>query len=100
LSPWWNTLPLCSGVFLLAGLSLFVLRVKESEVTRPFRVPLYPFTPFFFCMTCVYMLQSSVAYTGVKAFARLAVLLAGVPLLLLTVGRHEEGKEKGTQTYG
>lgn len=90
------TAPVFWCFFLLVGLSLFVLRVKEPEVTRPFRVPLYPFTPFFFCMTCAYMLQSSVAYTGVGAFVGLAVLLAGVPLLLLTGGRHEEGEEKGT----
>jgi hypothetical protein len=47
-------------------------------------------------MACVYMLQSSVAYTGVGAFVGLAVLLAGVPLLLLAGGRDEEGEEKGT----
>ena len=90
------TAPVFWCFFLLTGLSLFVLRIKEPEVTRPFRVPLYPFTPFFFCITCVYMLQASVAYTGVGAVVGLAVLLAGVPLLLLTGGRHEEGEEKGT----
>src|SRR5262249_35071330 len=31
--------------FLLAGISLFVLRWKDSDVERPFRVPLYPLTP-------------------------------------------------------
>ena len=90
------TAPVFWCFFLLVGLSLFMLRVKEPEVTRPFRVPLYPFTPFLFCMTCVYMLQSSVAYTGVGAFVGVGVLLAGVPLLLLTGGRHEEGEEKRT----
>jgi amino acid transporter len=90
------TAPVFWCFFLLVGLSLFVLRVKEPQVIRPFRVPLYPFTPFFFCMTCAYMLQSSVAYTGVGAVVGLAVLLAGVPLLLLTGGRHGEGEEKGT----
>jgi basic amino acid/polyamine antiporter, APA family len=78
------TAPVFWCFFLLVGLSLFVLRAKEPEVTRPFRVPLYPFTPFFFCMTCGYMLQSSVVYTGVGALVGLAVLLAGVPFLWLT----------------
>ena len=80
------TAPVFWCFFLLVGLSLFVLRAKEPEVTRPFRVPLYPFTPFFFCMTCGYMLQSSVVYTGVGALVGLAVLLAGVPFLWLTRG--------------
>ncbi|OGP68274.1 MAG: hypothetical protein A2170_11045 [Deltaproteobacteria bacterium RBG_13_53_10] len=70
------------------------MRIKEPEVTRPFRVPLYPFTPFFFCMTCVYMLQSSVAYTGVGALVGLAVLGAGALLLLIIRVRHNE-IEKG-----
>jgi amino acid transporter len=69
--------------FLLAGLSLFALRIKEPEMSRPFRVPFYPFTPFFFCMTCVYMLRSSVVYVGAGAFVGLAVLAAGALILWL-----------------
>jgi amino acid transporter len=68
--------------FLLAGLSLFVLRTKEPEVARPFRVPLYPLVPLLFCMTCVYMLQSSLAYAGIGALVGVAVLMVGMPLLL------------------
>jgi len=87
------TAPVFWCFFLLTGLSLFVLRIKEPEVNRPFRVPLYPFTPFFFCMTCVYMLQSSVAYTGVGALVGLAVLVAGALLLLIIqVGHNEIGR--------
>jgi amino acid transporter len=88
------TAPVFWCFFLLAGLSLFVLRIKEPEVFRPFRVPLYPFIPLLFCMTCVYMLQSSVAYTGMGAFVGLAVLLTGVLFLLLTRCGYEEGKRR------
>jgi amino acid transporter len=89
------TAPVFWCFFLLTGLSLFVLRIKEPEVTRPFRVPLYPFTPLFFCLTCGYMLQSSVAYTGVGALVGLAVLFAGTLLLLITRAEHHEiGKRK------
>ena len=93
------TAPVFWCFFLLAGLSLFVLRIKEPEVFRPFRVPLYPFIPLLFCMTCVYMLQSSVVYTGIGAFVGLAVLLTGVLFLLLTrcgYEEHEEGKRRRT----
>jgi len=84
------TAPVFWCFFLLTGLSLFVLRVKEPEVTRPFRVPLYPFTPFFFCITCVYMLQSSVVYTGVGGLVGLAVLIAGAFLLLIVRVAHNK----------
>jgi amino acid transporter len=76
------TAPVFWCFFLLAGLSLFVLRFKEPEISRPFRVPLYPFTPLLFCVTCVYMLRSSIVYVGAGAFVGLAVLAAGALLLL------------------
>jgi amino acid transporter len=89
------TAPVFWCFFLLAGLSLFVLRIKDPEAARPFRVPFYPFTPLFFCMTCAYMLQSSVAYTGVGALVGVAVLLTGALLLLLTQYGHKEGEGEG-----
>jgi APA family basic amino acid/polyamine antiporter len=92
------TAPVFWCFFLLAGLSLFVLRIREPEVPRPFRVPFYPFIPLFFCITCVYMLRSSVAYTGVGALVGLGVLVTGALFLLLTrIGRKEgEGNETKT----
>jgi APA family basic amino acid/polyamine antiporter len=89
------TAPVFWCFFLLAGLSLFVLRIKEPEISRPFRVPFYPFTPLLFCMTCIYMLQSSVVYVGVGAFVGLAVLAVGVLLLLLKP--HERKEEAGCE---
>lgn len=77
------TAPVFWFFLLLAGLSVFVLRRKEVKVPRPFRVPLYPFTPLLFCLTSVYMLQASLSYTGVGAVVGVAVLLAGLPILLL-----------------
>jgi amino acid transporter len=85
------TAPVFWCFFLMAGLSLFVLRIKDPDIPRPFRVPLYPFTPLFFCMTCVYMLQSSVLYVGAGAFIGLAVLAAGALFLLLNPCQHKEG---------
>jgi APA family basic amino acid/polyamine antiporter len=88
------TAPVFWCFFLLAGISLFVLRWKEPKVSRPFRIPLYPFTPLFFCLSCVYMLQASVAYTGVGALVGLAVLLIGGLILLLTRGGDRGGEER------
>jgi APA family basic amino acid/polyamine antiporter len=77
------TAPVFWFFFLCAGASLFVLRTKEPQTPRPFRVPLYPFTPLLFCATCVYMLRSSLVYTGVGAVVGVIVLLAGAVLLLV-----------------
>lgn len=81
------TAPVFWLFFFLTGLALIVLRFREPEAERPFRVPLYPLTPLLFCAACLYMLQSSLAYTGKGALAGVAVLLAGVPVLLLASRR-------------
>ncbi len=77
------TAPVFWFFMLLVGLSLFVFRHRHPGAPLPFRVPLYPITPALFCATCVFMLYSSLAYTGIGAFVGLAVLAAGTPLLFL-----------------
>lgn len=84
------TAPVFWIFFLLAGISLFVLRIREPETPRPFKVPLYPLTPLIFCATCAYMLWSSLSYVydqslgGINAaWIGIAVLLIGVLLLVL-----------------
>jgi APA family basic amino acid/polyamine antiporter len=70
--------------FLLVGISLFVLRWREPQVPRPFRVPLFPLIPLFFCAASVYVLYSSLAYTGAGALVGVSVVGAGALLLLCT----------------
>ncbi|MCT9124903.1 APC family permease [Cupriavidus gilardii] len=76
------TAPVFWGFLLLVGCSLFVLRWRHPERALPYRVPLYPVTPIIFCLTCLYMLYASVAYTGAAALIGLAMLAAGAPILL------------------
>ena len=77
------TAPVFWLFFLLTGLALFVLRWREPQHARPFRVPLYPLLPLAFCASSAWLLYSSLAYTGLGALAGVAVLAAGVPLLAL-----------------
>lgn len=84
------TAPVFWFFFLLTGVSLLVLRWREPQVLRPFRVPLYPILPLVFCLTCLYMLYASVAFAGAGAIVGLLVLLAGVPLVLVTRRRDQE----------
>jgi len=82
------TAPVFWLFFLLAGLSLFVLRRREPDWPRPFRVPLFPLLPLLFCATCAWMLWSSLSYVfsqtlgGLNAaWIGVAVLALGTPLL-------------------
>jgi len=72
------TAPVFWFFFLLVGISLFVLRKKEPDTYRPFRVPLYPITPLIFCLSSAYLLYSSIMYTGVGALVGIGVLLIGI----------------------
>lgn len=76
------TAPVFWFFLLLVGISLFVLRKKEPEVNRSFRVPLYPVLPLIFCLTSAYLLYSSIVYTGWGSLAGIGVLLAGGFILL------------------
>lgn len=81
------TAPVFWFFFLLTGVSLFILRRKEPEMKRPFQVPLYPLIPIFFIVVCLYMLHSSLMYTGKGALVGVGVLLTGLPLLFLASSR-------------
>jgi APA family basic amino acid/polyamine antiporter len=84
------TAPVFWLFFLLSGVSLFILRMREPHILRPFRVPFYPFTPLIFCAVCGYLLYSSMAYTGVGALVGVLVVAAGIPLLFWN--RHRQGR--------
>ena len=91
------TAPVFWLFFFLAGLSLIVLRTREPENERAFRVPLYPLTPILFCMACLYMLQSSLTYAGAGSLAGVLVLLAGIPVLFFA--RQRERRPVETVKY-
>ncbi|MGH1395234.1 MAG: APC family permease [Trichormus sp.] len=76
------TAPVFWFFFLLSGISLIVLRTKDSKITRPFPVPLYPLTPILFCMVCGYLLYSSLVYTNIGAMAGVGVVATGIPFLI------------------
>ena len=77
------TAPVFWFFFFLVGLSVIILRIKEPDVQRRFRTPLYPLLPVLFCASCLYMLRASIAYTGIGALVGLAVLVTGIPVFWL-----------------
>ncbi len=77
------TAPVFWAFLLLTAVAVFVLRVKDPGVDRPFRVPLAPVTVGIFCLMCGWMLYSSLAYTRTGALVGVAVLAAGVPVYLV-----------------
>ena len=94
------TAPVYWGFMFLSGLALIVLRMRQPNVPRPFRVPLYPVLPVLFCIAAAAMVYSSIDYAAylwsdpanrVGAFGNIAVLAGGIAtavMLSLTARRH------------
>jgi len=78
------TAPIFWLFFLLTSLSLFVLRWKDPQVTRPFTAPLYPLSPMIFSATCGYMLYSALDYAGRLGLVGGALLVVGLPLYFVS----------------
>jgi amino acid transporter len=77
------SLPVFWGFFLLTGVALFVLRMKEPRAPRPFRVPGYPIVPAVFVLMCAYLLYASLAYHRTHALVGLAVLAVGAAVMFI-----------------
>lgn len=79
------TMPVFWFFIMLVGIGVFVLRVRDPDRPRPFRVPLYPLTPVVFVVTCAYLLYSSLAYVTKGAWLGVGVLAIGVVLLAVNL---------------
>jgi APA family basic amino acid/polyamine antiporter len=81
------TAPVFWFFLLLVSVSIFVFRSRTAG-DLPYRMPLYPLPPVILAAAAVWMIYSSIAYAGMGSWVGVAVLLAGVPLVLLArVGR-------------
>jgi amino acid transporter len=84
------TAPVFWAFFLLTGIAFFVLRFRDPELERPFRLtlPWYPLLPLIFCGTCLYMLYASITYAqrelGWAGWAGVIAVAIAVPLFFLS----------------
>jgi amino acid transporter len=82
------TAPVFWLFFTFTGFALIVLRSREPERERPFRVPLYPLLPIIFCLSSLFMLYKSTAWAIQQGPAEIMIvllfLLLGIPLYALS----------------
>jgi len=87
------TAPVVWLFFLATGLSVFVLRHKDPQTPRPYKVSGFPVPAIVFCTCCVFMLYSSVSYAlAVKPIGFITVtcvVLAGIVVYRLTEVRQK-----------
>lgn len=71
------------GFFLLTGIALFVLRRRDVDLPRPFRVPLYPVLPLLFCIWCGGMMLGAIVEKPSESLAGILILCAGLPFYFI-----------------
>ncbi len=81
------TAPIFWIFFLATGVAVFVLRWKDHALERPFRIPFFPAPPLIFCVTCGFMLYSSLRYAGWLTLLGAVPLAVGVPFYFAMVRR-------------
>lgn len=71
------------GLHLATALGLFALRRRLPDRPRPFRVPLWPWTPIAFALALALLAASTLRARPVESLAGLALTAAGLPAYLL-----------------
>jgi amino acid transporter len=91
------TTPVFWVFFLLVGIALFVLRYRQPDLPRPYRVPLYPVIPILFCLSSLYMVHASVSFAILmrtyEALWAIGVLALGILLSFLDPGMKRPGNQ-------
>ena len=86
--------------FLMTGLALFVLRRKDPDLRRTFRVPLYPVLPLIFCGGCAFMVVGAVGFKPEESVLGLGVLLVGLPFYFWPQKKRRQPVERELEPVG
>jgi len=90
------TAPVFWFFLFLVGVSVFVMRVRDPNAERPFKVPLYPFTPILFVLTCAYLTYSSVTYAASKGAVHISLIVMAVGVVALLFTRRVKGPDSAS----
>jgi amino acid transporter len=94
------TAPVFWTFLLLVGLSVFLLRARDGRTERPFRVPLYPFTPIVFCAACAWLAWSSITYAASRNAVHVSLLVMAVGIVAWLMTRRHARRRAGDLDQG
>ena len=66
--------------FGMNGVALMILRRRQPDAERPYRVWGYPFVPLLFLLVTVYLLLNTVWATPYRALSGIGLIVVGLPL--------------------
>jgi len=68
--------------FMLTAYIVILFRIKRRDVFRPYKTPLYPFTPILFILTSTLFIVNTLIRNPIYAGAGLGLLFLGLPFYL------------------
>ena len=77
-------------------LALIVLRRKDPQIERPYRVTGYPLTPLIFSAVCGWLIYRAILYKPEVSLAALGIVALGLPLYWLTRQREASAEQEST----
>jgi APA family basic amino acid/polyamine antiporter len=80
-------------------LGVIVLRIREPQLERPYKVWLYPLTPIIFLAITLHMMVFTVQSKPVESLLGLLTMLAGLVLYLFTRGNRPKEKQESFASY-
>jgi APA family basic amino acid/polyamine antiporter len=69
--------------YALGAASIFVYRRRRPELPRPFKVPLYPLTPFLFVVAAGLIVANTLYAQPARALIGLGIVLIGTPVYFI-----------------
>ena len=69
--------------YILAFVAVFVLRIRQPHVIRPYSVPLYPVVPLIAIVGSLYIVVSTILHNSADSLYALGITLAGLPVYWL-----------------
>ena len=72
--------------FIASAIGVFVLRRKEPDTPRPYRVNCYPIVPAVFVLASLWVLVQTLVTNRTASLIGIAILLASIPVYLLRRG--------------
>ena len=64
--------------YLLCGFAVIILRRKDQNIERPYKLPLYPIVPLVFCASCGYLIYSAFMYDPKNSLIAFGLTLIGL----------------------
>jgi APA family basic amino acid/polyamine antiporter len=83
--------------FTLTIISIFILRVKQPDIPRPYKAFGYPVIPFFYILTTIFIMSILLIYKPDYTFPGLGIVLMGIPVYYLWKNlnkNHPKNEEK------